>query len=246
MKKSIPLILIFFSLFSCTNLIINSSFQHLGVYDKNVKLEKLSKKDTEVVFIPMIHLSNATFYSDVNRKIDSLKNEGYYFYYEIMKTDKKDTLTLYKYKKMMKMPIPKDKTGYKSVFDTLLKSKKVKLKMELVSQPSYESWGLDNTNSKNVDISMKELINNYESMFGEIKLEPCDFETSLHQKTVCKDTKEKEKNLDKIIIDSRNDLVLKELSTETRKKIAIIYGKAHLVGIRKELLKMGYVEEIIK
>ena len=30
-----------------------------------------------------------------------------------------------------------------------------------------------------------------------------------------------------------------------RKKIAIIYGKGHLDGIRKELLKMGYVEETI-
>ena len=56
---------------------------------------------------------------------------------------------------------------------------------------------------------------------------------------------EREKNLDKIILDSRNEIVIKELSTETRKKIAIIYGKGHLVGIREELLKMGYVEETI-
>lgn len=245
MKKNILIYPFLFLFTSCSNFIINSALQQVGAFDKRVLIEKLSKNDKEVVFIPMIHLSNTEFYEDVNRKIDSLKKENFFFYYEVMKTDKKDTLTLYKYKKIMSMPIPKNDLGYKSVFDSVFKNKKIKIKMELMPQPSYESWGLNIANSKNVDVSLLELVSNYESIFGEIKLEPCDFETTLHQKSVCKDDKVKDKDLDKIIVDMRNKIVTKELSTETRKKIAIIYGKGHLDGIRKELLKMGYVEETI-
>jgi len=71
-----------------------------------------------------------------------------------------------------------------SIIDSVLK---VKLKKKLISQPTYKELGIDSLKGINVDISLKELIFEFEKRNGEIKLNDCDFKTSLYQKTICND-----------------------------------------------------------
>ena len=242
MKKSILLILIILSLFSCKSSLVNYALEKRGVFDEEVKVVSFSNNEHNVVFIPMVHVSTKLFYDDVNTKIDSLKKLDYFFYFEKIKASGKNDTIIRKSMKLIELPVMKQ--GYKSLIDSILLKNKIKLKKEIIDQPKYEKFGLDSLNSKNVDLSMVEIINYYEKKYQPIILEPCDFENEIYEKPKCPLKLSKEIN-DDVVLNSRNMEVIKELSTETRKKIAIIYGKGHLVGIREELLKMGYVEETI-
>ena len=149
MKKVFVLIPISILFVGCLNFKVNLAFKYIGVYDDSVKLSRISNNEKEVVFIPMHHLGTALFYDDVKNKIDSLKKNGYFFYTELIKGDKKDTMTIRKMIKLTGLPYPKDKSpGYKHFFDSIYKGR-VKLKKELMDQPSSSKFGLDSLNSKN-------------------------------------------------------------------------------------------------
>jgi len=239
MKKLLFFVLILIITLGCGSFKINLALDLIGIYDDSAELHLLKSDQREIVFIPMHHIGTKLFYDDIKNKVDSLENLGFYFYTEMVKGDKKDTLSKLKYRKITGMPISKNNKGYLEVFDSVYKGK-IKYKKEIINQPKYYKLGVDSLKSKTVDVTMKVLIDYYESKYGIINLEKCDYETSIFQKSVCKDKRINKKAFDDVVLHFRNKNVLTELSNDTHSKIAIIYGAKHFIGIKEELLKLGY------
>jgi len=223
----------------CSSYIVNKSFKQMGVYDDYAKVDKLSNNNKAVVFIPMHHIGTKSFYNDVTKKVDSLENLGFYFYTEKVTQTKNDSIAFLKLRKLTGVPFTNKRTDYLALFDSMYDGK-IKYKKELIDQPSYKYFGVDSLKSKNVDVTISEIIHYYETKHGEIKLEKCDYETAMNTKSVCKGKSINKKNVDDVILTFRNKHVIDELQKDKQTKIAIIYGAGHFIGIKEELLKLGY------
>ena len=249
MKKYILFISILVLITSCKSYFVNSYFKSIGVYDNKIILEKLVSNDKEIVCIGMHHLGKKEFYDDVKTKIDSLKKEEYFFYLEgigsdfsnkssINKTDSLGLIELaYKLRKINgNFPISK---GFKIDYSEFFKQKGIKLREVLMNQPSYVEFGLSTINSKNTDLKIEELLKIYEAKKGKIILDSCDYKTPYFEKSICKSKSDK-KTYDKIIFDERNNSIISHILSDKKRKIAIIYGKIHFIGIKDSLQKIGY------
>lgn len=239
MRKKGVLILASILFVGCFNYQANLALQSVGVFEDSVVLDNLGNNEKEIVFIPMHHLGTVKFYNDVKKKVDSLKNLDFYFFTELVKADKTDTITIRKSIKLKGVPFSRDNMGYKHFFDSIFKGK-VKLKKELINQPKYHEFGLDDANSRIVDVSGKAMIDYYEKKYGELKLQPCDFEKSFYEKPDCKDKPISNKIKHDVFVNFRNKHVIDALLNEKRKKIAVIYGADHFKGIKEALIKQGY------
>ena len=229
------------TLMSCKNYLFNKGLEYNGVYDDKVTIEKMADGDQTVVFIPMHHIGTSLFYEDVHRTIDSLKIKGYYFYTEGINTEEATDSMFRRFRRFLGAPVAKK--GYKNIVDSVLTIEyNIKLKKELIDQPSNEGFGLEEKDSRKVDSSIDRLIALYEEKNGEIILEECDFETPVHKESTCKSEKIPNKIRDGIILESRNQIIVDALASdrERLKKIAIIYGKGHFPGVQKILLDKGY------
>lgn len=235
MKKNILYLIIIVVFFGCKSFIYNSVLESKGVFDDEIKLQKLEDIDKEVVFFPISHLGTAKYYNDVNKKIDSLKMKNYFFYYEKIKNQNLDTISFRKFRKVTLLPYLKG--GYKEWVDSVLK---IELKKKLINQPSYETMGLDASNSKNIDVSIHEMISYYEKNYSEIILEPCDINTSVYKESSCKNTKKDKVFAEQVILNFRNRNVINYLVKDSLQKVAIIYGSNHIPGMKQELIKLGY------
>lgn len=228
-----------FGLIGCTNFILNATFQSRGVFSDTVEIVKTENRSEEVVFIPMKHLGTHNFYNNVKIMVDSLSAVGYIFYVETIKSDSTMDTEFRKFRKITGRPIAG--YGYKYLLDSVMGEKyNIKLKKELIDQPRYRKLGVDSLNGKHVDASLDQMINYYENKYGEIILFDCDFESKVTEESSCKDKKMKKEIKDDLILDFRNEIVLKEIDSETNEKIAIIYGENHMTGILEGLKARGY------
>ncbi|WP_225034793.1 hypothetical protein [Winogradskyella sp. SM1960] len=228
--KKISLLFLLITCISCKGIIFNTALKKYGAYDEKIELIKLKSDSKEVIFFPMIHVGTKNLYEDIKYKIDSLNQKGYYFYYENVIAHKKEDTILRKVRKLRNIPFSEN--GYTGSIDSLLKKKfKFKLKKELVNQPSNKELGLDSLNSRNVDTTLKDMVNYYEEKYEVIHLEPCDFETSIFQESTCENKLKDKKKYDDTVVEFRNQIVVNEVAKEAKVKIAIIYGKGHFSGI---------------
>lgn len=239
MRKAVTLVLLLILTINCTSYKVNLAFKLLGIYDDHVKVSMLKNDSKEILFIPMHHIGTKLFYSDVNKKVDSLEKLGFYFYTEQIKEFTRDTIAILKLRKLTGVPFSKKHMGYMSLFESLYDGR-IKYKKELVDQPSYQMMGVDSLKSRNVDVSLSEMIQYYETKYGELKLEKCDYETAIYKKSTCKGKSIKVENRNDAILNFRNNHVIEELQKDSHQKIAIIYGGRHFIGIKEELLKLGY------
>jgi len=240
--KTMCITLVILLFLSCKSFLINTALEKVGAYDERVVASKLIGINKEIVFIPMVHLSTELFYDDVKHKIDSLNKIGYYFYYEQTKGSLKEDTILRKIRKIRGIPFSKN--GYNSLLDSLLnKRQRSKLKKEIVNQPDYKQLGLNEQNSVNVDATLRQIVDYYENTYGELVLESCDYGNTIYEKTDC-DQKERDKQkYDEVAVAYRNNLVVEYLLNDnTHSKIAIVYGRNHIDGIKKELIERGYVD----
>lgn len=249
-KAGVIYILVFFMLTSCKSYWANKYFDKIGVYDDKIEIEKVTKYEKEVVFIPIRHIGTQIFYENVKEKVDSLIQQNYHIYYEtiVSNTIKNnvlssknlimiDTLLAYKLRKISNANlISKD---LKTDYIELLKVNGIKLKKDLIMQPAIKELHLSHPTCKNVDVTFENLIFAYEQKYGKITLEPCDYKTLFYEKSIC--NKNKFKNLFATFqLDLRNLIVVKELINNSHNKIAIVYGADHFTGIKGELLKRGF------
>ncbi len=237
--KYLILSMCIFILFGCKNLIINAGFQAVGVYDEIAKLHTAKSTSMEIVLLPTHHLGTPQYYEDLSSKIDSLSTLNYFFYVEKVKADGANDTLLRKYRKFMGSPVAS--SGYKNIVDSILGKKyRIKLKKEIMDQPSYTNLGVPLEKSENVDATLEELINYYETKYGKIQLVPCDFETNYTEETICPKFKVTREVINDVIQDFRNEIILSRIDIETHNKIAIIYGDAHTSGILQGLKDRGY------
>ena len=221
----------------CKNTLYNIGLNKLGVYDETLSLEKIESIKKEVVFFPMIHIGTEPFYKNISLKIDSLKMLGFVFYLENVEVDINSDSLLRKYKKISGIAF--NQNGYTDNIDSLFKNK-FKPKKKIISQPSYNTLGIDSTFGRVVDRTLKDLITYYEINNGEIILEDCDFQTSIFEKSICNDPKISQDITNDYRIDYRNKKVVQEILSDTSNKVAVIYGKKHIKGITDLLIENGY------
>jgi hypothetical protein len=236
MMRKRYLFLIFPLIFlGCKSYWINNSFKYNGFYDDKVKLETINFFDKTIILIPMHHLGTEDFYSDVKYKIDSLKDDGYYFFYEKLNIDRKSDVDVRKIRKIMRSPLTQPNFGYKKLIDSLFPN--INYVKKMIDQPSYEEWELLPENSMRADTNLQDIISYYENKYGEIRLTDCDFKTSVFEKyTTCKEeNKVPKKQSDDVLINFRNKIVVQNIKESSYKKIAVIYGKGHMEGILKGL-----------
>lgn len=231
MKKILLVVTIIISLVSCKSSLVNYALKKNGIYASEVNLEEISLKDKKIVFFPMHHLGRQEFYDDVRKNIDSLKNEGYVFFYEGVSFEVIDTLDYYKYRKAIHLQLPEE--GYVDVMEEIYKAN-IKLKYKLVNQPSVEDFGLVDESGYNVDLDLMTIIKNIEET-KEIVLEDCDLKNHYNEKYLCESKFLSEDEKDKFLLDNRNSFLVSKVKESEYSKIAIIYGAAHLKGV-KELL----------
>lgn len=242
LNKVISFSFLLITLVGCKSYLYNKAYKSIGAFDEEVKLEIIRKADKEVAFLPMIHVSTDLYYKDVRNKIDSLEREGYHFYYEFVNNDNKEDTLQRKIRKILNLPFASDR-DYLSVIDSLMKSKNIKLDKELFNQPEYEELGLNKANSQNVDASVEEIVAHFENLYGNIVLEPCDFENSPNEKSNCENLEFDEEKRESVVIDFRNKIVVDRILRQSKHdKITVIYGRAHIKGIKEALLDNGYAQ----
>lgn len=240
MKKVVIILFLTIPFIGCRSYLYNKAYESIGAFDEEVKIVKLVKADKNVVFIPMVHVSTELYYEDVRNKIDSLEKEGYFFYYELVNNENKDDTLQRKMRKILNLPFG-SKHDYLSVIDSLMKAKKIKLSKNLVNQPQYKELGLNQSNSKNVDSSVENIVAHYESLYGDVILNPCDFENSYDEKSKCKNEDYDKEKSESVVLNFRNNIVVNEILKESKhNKITVIYGRAHMEGIKVALLENGY------
>ncbi len=234
MKKQSFFLSVFALFVSCQSSLLNIGLKHIGAYNDTIELKKIGYKQKNLVFIPMHHIGTEKFYKDVKSKIDSLKELGYFFLYEKTTNAEHNKTLEHKIRKIIGSPLPRN-SSYKKMIDSLYP--KIQYKTKLIDQPSYFELGLNLANSSRTDRDYKDIINYYENKYGEIKLTDCDFKTSIYEKyTLCREeNKIPKKQSDDALIDFRNTFVANTIKKSERKNIAIIYGKAHMEGIIKNL-----------
>lgn len=216
---------------SCVTTIVNK----LDLNSSTPIIEKLPVKNKEIYFLGMAHVAKKEFYDNTKMIVENLQSEGFVFYVESVKELNVenlivDTISFKKIRKITNLDL-----GQKySKGDNELLQKIIK-KYNLVDQPKYEILGVKNY--KRVDYNITQLIDFYEKKYGVVKLDSCDYTTNLGNKYSCKTVKNTQRLnfTNDIIFEVRNNLVVDSILHSSDKKIVIIYGKAHLEGIKNEL-----------
>lgn len=233
MKKIILFSILYFTIVSCSNQLFNYALQKYGIYDDNVSLKKIKYKEKEIIFLPMHHIGTEKFYVNVNNKIDSLSKSNYFFFTEKVNMKDSEKKDLMKLRKVIGFALPNG--GYEKILDSILTEKKLVLKKKIVFQPNYSDWQLNDNNSKNTDATVHELINYYESKYGEVKLEECDLAVpDVSNSTKCRKNKHSGA-YETLVLNYRNNLIANAIKNDSRQKIALIYGAGHYEGVKKIL-----------
>lgn len=234
MRNLLILFIFVISLSGCKSYLVNYALEKKGIYDVKITPKFFTAEDKQIAFLPMHHIGRQEFYEDVKRNIDSLKNDGYVFFYEGIVNDITDTLDYYKFRKIIHSGLP-EPGRHVDLFEALYKSK-IKFKYDLVSQPTNYDFGLTDKNSFQVDMTFGMIINNVEQS-KKILLEDCDFQNKYTENYQCKDKLFTEEELDKYIVNDRDVFLVNEIKNSKHPKIAIIYGRGHQEGVEEQLKK---------
>lgn len=223
---------------NCTNKFINLNLEKNGYYSDKPEICFFVKNKKQIVFIPISHFGTKNLYENIKLKTDSLLKNNFVFFLEGVKSSKNiDSTFILKKRKFFGLYIGENSKTYLNQLK--FQYKNLNFKKELIDQPKYDYFGLNNENSYNIDCTFNDILNEFEKSYGEIKLTECDYKTPILDTYNCKNSyNEKLKN--SIIIDYRNQILFNELNNSKFDKIAIIYGKAHLNGIKDSLLKLGF------
>jgi len=110
---------------------------------------------------------------------------------------------------------------------------------KLLNQPKFNQLNVDSFTSIKTDVSLSELITEFEKKYSEIKLDDCDYMFSLEDKNYkCKSAnKSLQKKFEKEYIqDYRNKHLANKIINSKKKKVLVVYGDTHYVGLYGEFL----------
>lgn len=237
-KKYIYLILTAFVFILCLKFgVFNFTEKYIKTYlyfkRNSFTISKFENGDKKVLLIPMVHLNTENYYQKVKHNIDSLRNDGYVFFYEgighkelnvnALETDMR------KFRKI---------TGYAlmNYFDEENEADDA-LKIEGMVFQGNVDYGL-NKNDINADYSLDELIRTYEENKGVISLDKCDLDTPLGKKYSCSETNSENSKF--MLEDLRNEFLYTKLVDNDYSKIAVVYGAAHIRWLHLKLKHEGW------
>lgn len=209
-------------------------FYDTFIYDKSAMKGKLvfEKDDKTIVLIPVYHVNSLDYYTEIRDYIAQQRKDNYVVYYEGVggkyTPEEKHILSL-KQRKILGHHLTPSFTDETNLsLPKWLKNKKYHTQ-------DYEYLGIVDTDM-NIDLDKKTLIQMYEKQFGEIVLEPCDYDTPLHEPYKCK----KEPSDYYYTRKYRDQHLVKNLVESNDQKIIVIYGKAHKFSLYPNLLNAGF------
>lgn len=232
MKKPVKgIVLISVLFFSCKSILLSLSTKK--TIDKDVKVLFNKETNQSIVFLPMVHVGPESYYKSCKVIIDSLRKESYKFYYEnvvlpdSLATEVKDIYQR-KFRKLL---------GFNAAFSEDNKSLPKELRNGKYVLQNYKSMGLIKYDIK-LDLSENQIVDLFESEFGEIALTDCDLITDLESEYKCDNDYDKYKfNATNVY---RDEFLVKEILKLEEEKIVLIYGKMHWFFIYPDLIKNGY------
>jgi hypothetical protein len=243
MKKFLTLIIVFI-LTSCNSIMINRGLKRSGVFNLKSELYSIENDQKKIFFIPMKHIGRKEFYDDVANKIDSLQKLDYTVFYEGVNYGKDSLIRRKNLMKLRKIKgfFPQGNKGYIDTTTNIIAGKiKYNGKYKLINQPSYGKLKVDSLTSILADVSLAELITDFEKKNEKIILDKCDFSFSLKDENFkCKKVK---KSLRKIFdreyaFGYRDKSLAERIAKSEKKKILVIYGSRHFWRLYTELKKI--------
>ncbi|MDO5656054.1 MAG: hypothetical protein Q4G27_07945 [Flavobacteriaceae bacterium] len=195
------------------------------------------KNDKSLVIIPNIHVAVEEQFNDLKFKIDSLTQQGYFLYYEGVNVHITDTTTILKANKITGIENTK---GLKTQFDKIIKNPKGRMQ-RLIMQPKFTSLGATEENSKNMDLTMREVVDKYEEKFGEIILNDCDYASFNNEDIKCKKSPDVPRENSKYAMtEIRDQYIVNQIIKEGKDKVVMVYGKEHYKGMHPLFIENGY------
>ena len=243
MKKLFTLITILIFT-SCSSLMINRGLKRSGVFNIKSELYSIENDQKKIIFIPMHHIGRIEFYDDVANKIDSLQKLDYTVFYEGVNYGNDSLVRIKNLMKLRKIKgfFPQGNKGYIDTTTNIIASKiKYKGNYKLINQPSFSKLKVDSLTSIWADVSLTELIPDFENKNEKIRLDQCDFSYSLEDENFkCKKAK---KSLRKIFereyaFGYRDKSLAERIAKSDKKNILVIYGNGHFWGLYFELKKL--------
>lgn len=241
MKKIIVIFIIITSLFSGC---IRPLLRKVGMIDNKATLKKIKFDGKDILFLPLVHISQQPFYDSCKKLIGSLSNKGYYIFGEgigsesILKGEKtesyQDTIYMKKIRKIVGIDIAHyQKTEFFVKFSD---------KYNLVVQPK-DLYPKEDPLGKGVDYTTKQLIEVYEKTKGEVILNDYDKNTKIGEEykgeKMTRIDKDNEKYfLNEVSVNKRNEYIVEEVRKSVHNKILLVYGSGHYDGL-KQLLENG-------
>jgi len=206
------------------------------ITSKEVKRKVLvNNKNDTIVFLPMTHVAKPEFYKSVKENVDTLRKKGYLIFYEGigLKSDYNEADKIKYYKKLRKL-LGFHLTSYRDSSNQSLN--KAYFNKKYVAQSS-KNTGIIKGIDYNIDLDVKEVIQEYENKYQEIKLLNCDIKTSLNDKYDCENLS----NRSFFVINvAREKHIMEKYKELTPSKLVMIYGKSHWKFIYPDLYKLGF------
>lgn len=197
-----------------------------NMYNKDVESQKYLFGDKTIIFVPLIHFGQKTFYNSLTDSIKNWKTDGFTVFYEQIDSKGMDSTKL----NLCRLKWRKINGGSGTTRKDFERLKEM-FKNKIV-QPEYYQLGIDSTDI-NADIRFDELIDKYEQVYGEVRIDSCDYTTPFDSIYHCSEPLKQ--NLTPIVVEYRNEELSKRIITTELTKIVVIYGMNHMKGIKKIL-----------
>lgn len=232
MKQTILLLFLFLSYIvnaqgMLTKMGINSA-------NKSFAISYYEKEGREVATIPMLHVNKLEFFETTKWKIDSLRNDGYIVFYESIDSNLTDSLQLdilmRKFRQVTGFALMDYMDSENETFKSLQKAK-------YVSQAEVD-YGVNYKTDYHADLYLEQMIEVFEKRFGEIKLTDCDTTTPLGKKYKCSKVDDSKEYF--ILNEIRDRHVLDEIEKSPAKKIAVVFGRIHIMDLHSKIQKLGW------
>lgn len=229
MKNVIKFCVIILSLFiiSCNSILVSlitkkDIISNILIYE--------NKTGNRIVFLPVVHIGKDEYFKSIKFHVDSLRKKKYLILHEGVITKNSNDTIRKKFRKVAGFNL----SNYKDVEN---KSIPKALKNKKYTHQTFENNGIIDGDI-NVDYSLDSLIYFYEKNYKEIRLNDCDYETSLSSKYSCKDKVVHSKYY--LLNTIRNDKVKKIVNKYKLQNVVLIYGKGHRYMFHADFTDNGY------
>lgn len=240
--KNFHILSIFLLLVSCKTALINTALEGIGIYDKNAKVISLSNDSKSIICFPIHHIGTKEYYMDIEKKVDSLISNGYYVYYEGLI---QDTLNNHENSRKFRKEFGFIAKNYVGLIKTKA-GNNFEYKEEIIDQPKFNFYSLIKS-SRNVDVSLKEIIKQYEISNGKIVLDSCDLFTPIDKEITCRKVKilsDDSPEWKNLVLDFRNKNLFEEIKNDSiHDKLILLYGKKHIDAVEVYLMENGYKKD---